>query len=182
MTTDTQRMVTLKSNCTGTFVISEPAFHVLKEFPNKGSIQMLPYETVEQLLWQQGFKNAIDMGLIYIESMEDKIDLGLEEPETTTPTRIKVLSDADMITLFKNCSIVDFKKKISGVSVDQLIQLAHFAANNNLIDIEKADIIKDITGLDIVQMIAKKREFAEQEKIAAQKEKARRTEGEFNSI
>ena len=63
------RMVRLRSTSASTFVINEPAFNVRRVFPNKGSIQMLPFEVVEQLLWQPGFRVAIDTGKIYIDDM-----------------------------------------------------------------------------------------------------------------
>lgn len=176
------RMVRLRSTSASTFVINEPAFNVRRVFPNKGSVQMLPFEVVEQLLWQPGFRVAIDTGKIYIDDMQDKIDLGLEEPETKVPTNIKVLNEAQMLTLLKVKSYDDFLDELATLPIEQIRNLADYAAENNLVDIAKIDAIKQLTGKDVVEMINKRRMFEQAEKASAEREARRRNEGEFNAI
>lgn len=176
------RMVKLRSTTSGTFTINEPAYNLRRVFPNKGSIQMVPFEILEQLLWQPGFRVAIDTGMLYIDDMQDKIDLGLEEPDTKIPTNIKVLNEAQMLTLLKVKSYDDFLNEISTLPLEQIRQLADYAAENNLVDIAKVEAIERLTGKDIIKMIDKRREFEAADRAAKAKEENRRREGEFNAI
>lgn len=176
------RMVKIRSTIAGTFSINESSYNVNRVFPGKGSVQSLPFEIVEQLLWQPGFRNAIDSGILYIDDMQDKIDLGLEEPDTKTPTNIRVLNEAQMLTLLKVKSYDDFLKELEGLPIQQIRDLADYAAANNLVDIQKVDAIRQLTGKDVIKMIDKRREFEAADRAAAEKEARRRNEGEFNAI
>ena len=176
------RMVKLRSTVSGTFAINEPAYSVNRVFPNKGAIQALPFEIVEQLLWQPGFRAAVDTGMLYIDDMQDKIDLGLEEPETKIPTNIKVLNEAQMLTLLKVKSYDDFLDEIATLPIEQIRNLADYAAENNLVDMSKVEAIERLTGKDIIKMIDKRREFEAADRALKEKEERRRREGEFNAI
>jgi hypothetical protein len=60
----------------------------------------------------------IDTGMLYIDDMQAKIDLGLEEPGTETPTRIKVFTPEQILTLLKIKKYDDFKAEIDSVSIE----------------------------------------------------------------
>lgn len=181
MNTQSTRMVTFKNMTTGTFVINEPAYGIRRVFNAKGAIQTIPFEIVEQLLWSEGFRNCIDNGMIYIENMQDKIDLGLEEPETTEPTNIKILSPERMKAILSS-PMEDFLKEIDGCPMEQIRLLAEYAADNNFVEVDKVDVIKKLTGLDIINMISRRRQAEDADQIAAEKEANRRRDGEFNAI
>lgn len=116
--TNGQRLVKLTSTDTGTVVVHEPAYSIHREFPGKGTSQMIPFDIMEQLMWRTGFKNMILSGTLYIDNMQDKIDLGLEDPETKDPTNIKVLNEAQIITLLKVKSYEDFVAELETVSAE----------------------------------------------------------------
>lgn len=172
-----ERMVMIKSMANSTVAIYEPAYNVRKIFPKRGSKQVIPFDVVEQLLWTNGFRNMLDAGVLYIENMQDKIDLGLEEPDTKEPTRYKVLNDAQMLTLMKIKSVEDFKKDLADLPKEQINNLVSFAVKNEYLDSEKASILKALTGKDIIKMVSRKHENEELDRLAAEKEQARREEG-----
>lgn len=158
------RLVNFRSTSTGKVIIHEPAYNIHREFPNYGSVQRIPYEIVEQLLWSNGFKNLLEKGFIYIDNMQDKIDLGLEAPDTKEPTRYKVLNDGQIITLLKVRSLEDFKKEIDTLPAEQIARVVDYAIKNNIVDFDKANYLKDVTGTDILSVIAMNRSVAEAEK------------------
>ena len=119
--------------------------------------------------------------MIYIENMQDKIDLGLEEPETTEPTNIKILSPERMKAILSS-PMENFLKEIDGCPMEQIRLLAEYAADNNFVEVEKVDVIKKLTGLDIINMISRRRQAEDADQIAAEKEANRRRDGEFNAI
>lgn len=177
-----QRMVKLTSTDAGRVIVHEPAFGVHREFPDKGTSQMMPFDVVEQLMWRTGFKNMIMSGTLYIADMKDKIDLGLEEPDTKEPTRIKVLNDQQILTLLKVLSYDKFVEEVSSLPSEQINNIVLYAVENEIIDTQKVAYLKELTGRDILKMISNKHDRIEAEKMAQKREENRRKEGEFNAI
>ena len=182
MMTNGQRMVKLTSTDAGRVIIHEPAFGVHREFPGKGTSQMIPFDIIEQLMWRTGFKNMIMSGTLYIADMQDKIDLGLEEPETKGPTRIKVLNDQQILTLLKVHSYDKFVEEISSLPAEQVNNVVSFAVEKEIVDTQKIAYLKKVTGRDVLKMISSKHDRLEAEEMAKKREENRRKEGEFNAI
>lgn len=176
------RMVKFKNTLSGKVIVHEPAYNIHREFPEKGAVQFIPFDIVEQLLWRQGFKNMVQTGILYIEDMQDKIDLQLEDPDTKVPTRIKILTEEQILTLLKVRSFEDFKKELATVSMDQANAVVDYAVANFLVDNQKVNYLKELTGRDVVAIIANKRAMEEADRAAAEKERRRKNEGEFNPV
>ena len=176
------RMVVLQNTQAGTVEIYSPAYNVKRIFPGKGTKQALPFDVVEQLLWDQGFRYMIDTGMLYIDDMQAKIDLGLEEPGTETPTRIKVFTPEQILTLLKIKKYEDFKAEIDSVSIEQANEVVKYAVENNLVDNDKVNYLKEVTGKDVIAMIARKRLEADADKAYDAKNKDKRPEGVFTSV
>lgn len=176
------RMVSFRNTTSGNVIVHEPAYNIHREFLGKNTIQKIPFDIVEQLMWRPGFKNMIKSGILYIDNMQDKIDLQLEDPDTKAPTKIKVFTDEQILTLLKIKSFEDFVKELSTVSIDQANAVVNYAVENSIVDSKKVDYLKEITGRDVVKIISHKRDAAEAEKANAEREARRRNEGEFNSI
>jgi len=176
------RMVRFKNTMPGKVVVHEPAYGIHREFLGKGTVQTIPFDVVEQLLWRPGFKNMVTSGILYIDNMQDKIDLQLEEPDTKVPTKIKIFTEEQILTLLKVKSFEDFVAELSTVSVDQANAVVDYAIEHSIVDTKKVDYLKKVTNRDIVKSIAKKREAEEISAAQAEKEARRRSEGEFNSI
>ena len=99
------RMVKLKNMVNKTVSVKLPEYGINRRWTAKGQVVPIPYETMEQILWHDGFRKMIDRGILYIEDMQDKIDLGLEEEGTTEPPNIVVLTDKQIETLLTTSPI-----------------------------------------------------------------------------
>lgn len=173
---ETTRLVVFKSMVGKKVIVNEPAYGVRREFPNKGAIQTIPFPVVQQLLWSNGFRNMLTNGILYIENMQDKIDLGLEEPDTKVPTKIRILTDEQKLTLLKVRTFKEFVRELASLPLDQANSLVDFAVAHQLIDTEKVDYLRELTGRDVVKIIARNRENAEMDKVLAAKEALRKRE------
>lgn len=130
-------------------------YNINKRWDNKGQKLPIPFETVEQLLWHPGFRNMIDRGILYIESMQDKIDLGLESEDTKVPTKIKVLNDTQIIQLLTKASIEDFEKELKTLSGTQIREITNYAILNKITsNYDKLELLRKITGTDILAAIS----------------------------
>lgn len=149
-----KRMVKVINMVNKTVGIVKPELAFRRKWTVKGQPQMIPFETLEQLLWDDGVRHMFERGILYIAEMKDKIDLGLEPYGATEPVNIKVLNDSQITTLLKIRSFEEFKKELEDLSIDQIKNIVNFAIRNEIVDVNKCEYLKDITHIDILKTIS----------------------------
>lgn len=149
------RMVKIKNMVNKRVGVVRPEYGVNRKWNKKGQEIPLPFDTVEQLLWTTGFRNMIERGILYIENMQDKIDLGLEPYDAVEPENIKVFTNAQIENLLTNTPFVAFKKELEGVGETQLKEIVNYAILHRLVDMQKADYLRQLTGSDILKAITR---------------------------
>ena len=166
-----QRMVLIKNMYDAVVSVIKPEYGIQRKWQKLGQTIGIPYDIVEQLLWDKGFKNLIDTGILYIEDMQTKIDLGLEPEGATKPVNIRTLNEDDMKNIW-NAPIAVFKKEIGDLPRLQVDALIEYAITNDIADAAKCIYIKQVTGRDILKAISNKQDLAleEQNKQAKSKE------------
>lgn len=132
-----------------------------REWPNKGANVLIEKETLEEMMYDSGFKYMIDTGMLYIEDLEVKKELGLEPEDATEPVNIIVLSDNDMKRMMTAMPQFEFDAKLKTLNYEQMLALADFAIKNELGDFGKCDAIKKACGKDILTAIRLNREDKE---------------------
>lgn len=172
------RMVQIVSTVDRTVIVNRPEYGIRRQWVAKGQTQVLPFDVVQNLYFTVGFQNLINEGILYIPNMQDKIDLGIEADGTTQPTRVVVLNDTQMKTLLTVRSYNDFVKELAHLPMSQAHALVDFAVKNEIIDNMKVKYLKEVTGRDVVQIIARKRQSEEVDRRQAAIDAAHRTENE----
>lgn len=177
-----ERMVIVKSAVNATVSIVNPQYGINRRWSQQGQPIAVPFAQLEQCLWENGIRRMFDSGILYIENMQDKIDLGLEPANATEPTNIIVFDVAEMEKLLKVDTLDEFKKRILSAPRLQVDNLIEYAVHNEIVDMNKINFLKDLTGKDILYGIQRKREVEEVEKkeAAAQRERERRDDGYRN--
>lgn len=132
-----------------------------REWPNKGASVLIEKEALEEMMYDSGFKYMIDTGMLYIEDLEVKKELGLEPEDATEPVNIIVLSDNDMKRMMTAMPQFEFDAKLKTLNYEQMLALADFAIKNELGDFGKCDAIKKACGKDILTAIKLNREDKE---------------------
>lgn len=122
-------------------------------FRGIGSSMNVEKDILEQMMYDPGIAYMIENGILYIEDMEVKKELGIEPEDATEPVNVIVLSDADRKRYMTNMPLFDFKEKVKALKYEQLQQLADYAVANRLADIDKCKIIKELCGRDIIKTI-----------------------------
>ena len=149
-----QRMVKVQNMVNKTVSIKKPEYGINRRWTQKGQIIPLPYEAVEQMLWDNGVRVMIDRGILYIPDMKDKIDLGLEPEGAEEPENIIVLKDNQIKELLTTTPFIVFKKEIEKLTQTQVREIVNYAIVNELVDVNKVCYLKDLTGLDIMKSIS----------------------------
>lgn len=166
-----ERMVILKSMVNGTVSVNYPQYNINRRWSQTGQPVAIPFHTVEQCLWENGFRRMIDSGILYIESMQDKIDLGLEPADATEPVNIIALTQNQIDSLLKTASLDEFKETLLKLPRAQVDNLVEYAVEKEIVVMDKAAFVKELTGKDILASVSKKQQMREIEKREAQREK-----------
>ena len=145
----------------GPVSVNIPDLRFKREWPNKGSSIPIERETLEEMMYDSGFKYMIDTGMLYIEDLEVKKELGLEPEDATEPVNIIVLNDNDMKRMMTAMPQFEFDAKLKTLNYEQMLALADFAIRNELGDFGKCDAIKKACGKDILTAIKLNREDKE---------------------
>lgn len=145
----------------GPVSVNIPDLRFKREWPNKGSSIPIERETLEEMMYDSGFKYMIDTGMLYIEDLEVKKELGLEPEDATEPVNIIVLNDNDMKRMMTAMPQFEFDAKLKTLNYEQMLALADFAIKNELGDFGKCDAIKKACGKDILTAIKLNREDKE---------------------
>lgn len=119
-----------------------------------GAVVSIDREVLDELIYDVGFRNMLTSGILYIEDMQVKKDLGLEPETATEPQNIIVLTEKDKrYYMSSDLSLVGFKEKIKKLSMEQIYELCNYAINNKLLDVEKAKVLKEVCGRDIIAAV-----------------------------
>ena len=118
----------------------------------------------------------IHRGIVYIENMQDKIDLGLEPADASEPENIKVLSDIQIKNLLISQPYEVFKREVSSLNMTQITNIVNYAIANEIVDVQKAELLRIVSDIDILKAISNKKEMERLDKADEEKEKQRRAD------
>lgn len=166
------KMVFIKNMINSRVGIVEPSLGVRRVWEKRGHVIPLPFDLVQQLLYTTGFGNMIKQGILYIEDMEVKKELGLESYDAKQPENIIALTDLQMKNMLENMPIDVFKRELAKIPDVQIDNLISFAVEKRITPLEKCAWLKEVTGKDILSIV----KLQEEVKLAEQKEKNRRVQ------
>lgn len=154
-----ERMVMLKNTVNAKVCVTDGSVGITRYWNKKGHTQGLPFGMVEQLLWNEGFRRMLEDGTLYIENLQDKIDLGLEPTDAKEPVNIIVLNDKQMEEYLTTIPFTVFQKEIEKLTRTQVDNLVQYAIEHRLIDSQKCRFLKELTGKDILKTISFKEDM-----------------------
>lgn len=134
--------------------IKNPDFRYQANWPMKGSKVRIDKELLDDLMYEEGVKYLFDNGILYIDDMQDKIDLGLEEEGTIEPTNIVVWDEATIKKYITVKPLHEFKTDFDKLSRDQQEEVARYMVKNELIgSLEKAEYVQKKTEIDVISAV-----------------------------
>lgn len=156
--------VIVKSTVRAQVSINVPALNLRRSWARKGAIQKIPFDVLEQAYYEPGVEYLFRTGALYIEDMEAKIALGLEEPETKEPTNVINMTDEYAKKLLTATPLKDLRDEVEKLSHEQLVELSRMAIDMHLTDYHRCEILKNKTGIDVMTAsIARQEEEAQKE-------------------
>lgn len=133
--------------------INIPELRLKRTWERKNAIREIDFDTLQQAIYYPGVEYMFTQGILYIDDMDAKIALGLEEEGTVEPTQIIVLTEAQKDRYLKNLPINEFKIEVKKLSWEQLQDLVDYAIEKEYADMDKCDFLKSLTQIDIIRAI-----------------------------
>lgn len=137
----------------GTVGVSSPTLRRRYEWQRKGAKVKVPYGDLEDLVYDPGFEYMIRNGILYIEDMDVKVALGLED-EDSEELNIKILTDTEIEALLKPEKRLVLEKTMKENSLEQNKIIAQYAIEHGLTDTSINDIIKKYSEIDVIKTIS----------------------------
>lgn len=139
-----------------------PSMNFKRDFPRKDATLPIDFEILQEIMYDPGVEYMFKQGILYIEDMEVKRELGLEPYDAEEPEEIIVLNDGQRRRLLTVASLEELKETCEKLSYEQNQELANYAILNELGDLERAKIIKQFTEVDIIRAIQNRKDPEEE--------------------
>lgn len=156
---DEKVMVT--SMVSGKVSLVSPHLRLRKTWPKKGAKLPIEKAVLREAIYEPGVEYMFRNGMLYIDDMDFKIELGLEPEGATAPTEIIPMDDKHMNRILKLMPIAEMKVAIKSMNADQVRELVDYASKMNDIQFDRMDAIKQVVGIDLFKLIELNRQKGE---------------------
>ena len=140
----------------GNIGITLPHIRFNKTWPRKGTKLTIEKDILREAIYEPGVEYLFRQGILYIDDLSFKIELGLEPEGAEAPTHVAV-DEKYMTRVLKVMPIVEMKKAISEMNEIQRQEFVDFASSQNDISLERIKVIDQVTGANILKIIELKR-------------------------
>ena len=127
----------------------------------KGQKLPVSKDVLREAIYEPGVEYMFKKGILYIEDMDFKIELGLESEGTKAPTEILPVDDKYLNRVLKLMPISEMKAAIDKMSVVQKQELVDYASKQNDIQLDRLAIVSEKCKVDILKTIELNRQKGE---------------------
>ena len=120
----------------------------------KGQKLPVSKDILREAIYEPGVEYMFKKGILYIEDMDFKIELGLEAEGTKVPTEILPMDEKFMNRVLKLMPVSEMKTTIDKMTMVQKQELVDFAVKQNDISLDRIKIVSDKCGVDILKTIS----------------------------
>ena len=158
--------VKVKSLISSRILLSVPELRLRREWEKKGAVKAIPFEQLEEAMYDPGVEALFTEGALGIDDMEVKIALGLEDEGTVEPTRVIALDDTQRVRYLRNMPMAEFRAEVIKLPHEQQVELANYAIEHEIADFDKSELLFKLTDIDILSAIKLNRDNNEEVKEA----------------
>lgn len=153
------RKIKITNNSNQYVVLSDRSLNFKAVFERRGVSRLVDLDILQQMIYSAGVEILFKQGILVIDDMEAKIELGLEPEGAKEPINIITLTDAQKRRHLTVSPMNEFKELIDKMPLEQVKELARFAIANELVgNMEKVDYLQAKTNINILKGIQTIRE------------------------
>lgn len=146
--------IVIISNVNSRVGVLLPEINFSRKWPGKGSKVIVDKATFEHMMYDTGARYMFETGMLYVEDMEIKQEVGLEPEGVKEPVNIIILDDKQRQRYMSVMPISEFVNNIKKLNFEELQNLADYAIEHELIgDLKKCEEIQKLIGKDIIAAI-----------------------------
>ena len=145
--------VIVTSMVNGIVGITMPNSRIKKIWPKKGTKLPVEKDLLREAIYDPGVEYMFKKGILYIEDMNFKIELGLEPEGAKAPIEIIPVDEKYLNRVLKLMPLSEMKAAINKMSDNQKKELLDYAVKQNDIQLDRLGVLKDLTGIDILKVI-----------------------------
>ena len=135
---------------------------ISRRWPGRGSVVTFTKEQIEELQFDPAFMNMVREGLLYIEDMDTKKEIGIEPEEAEKPTII-LMDDKALKRFWKDMPLAQFKVELKTLTHEQVKCLAEYAIQHgDEGSIDKANYLSKMSGYKILKGIELEKQSKEE--------------------
>lgn len=153
--------VNVVSTVNGVVGIYLPDLRFRKDWTRKGQKQKIDKELLADIMYDPGSEYMFRTGMLYIEDMDVKKEIGLEPEDATEPVNVIVLDEKQLKRYITVMPTHEFRENVAKLSIEQVKNLVDYAVQTESISFDKAEILEKITGLNAMRMIQLNRQNKE---------------------
>lgn len=127
----------------------------------KGQKLPVSKDVLREAIYDPGVEYMFKNGILYIEDMDFKIELGLESEGAKAPTDILPVDDKYLNRVLKLMPVSEMKAAIDKMSVVQKQELVDYASKQNDIQLDRLAIVSEKCKVDILKTIELNRQKGE---------------------
>ena len=147
------KQVTLTNTIKSRVGINIPELRLKRTWEKKNVKRTVELNVLKEAFYYPSVEYLLKEGILYIDDMDVKIELGLEAPDTTKPTSIIILSDNEMNRYLTTMPTFEFREKVKTLGKEQIQALVDYAIENELTSYDKCQILKELTQTDIISAV-----------------------------
>lgn len=142
--------------------IDNADLRISRRWPARGSVVTFTKEQIDELQFDPAFMNMVREGLLYIEDMEVKKEIGVEPEDAEKPTII-LMDDKALKRFWKDMPLSQFKVELKTLTSEQVKLLAEYAIQHgDEGSIDKANYLSKISGYKILKGIELEKQSKEE--------------------
>lgn len=157
-----EKVVKIKNESNGRVVINLPDLRLKRTWEKKNVTRLIPFEDLEQAIYDPGLEYMLKEGILSIEDMEVKVALGLEPEGAVEPQNIIILTDDQKKRFLTVLPMQEFRAEVAKLPYEQINNLVDYAIENEITNLDKCDYLKEKTGIDIIRAIQLNRQAKEE--------------------
>lgn len=149
-----EEKVLVKSTVNGKVGITLPEYRFKQEWNRKGAKALVDKKILEDIMFEPGVEYMFKTGILYIEDMQVKKDLGIEPEDAVEPKNVIVLDEAQIKRQLTLVPLHEFKETMNKLSKEQILNVATYAIENEILpSMDKAEFLNKKAEVDVLSAI-----------------------------
>lgn len=157
----------VESLTNGSILLKDDNLRLRREWEKKGAVKPINFEDLREAMYNPGTAYLFTEGILGIKdsdgysALKIKQALYLEPEDATESVNIIILTDKQRERLLTIAPIKELEEMVGKLGYEQLQELAEYAIKNEIVNMDRCDIIKKAIDVDIIRAVQLNRQNKE---------------------